>query len=67
MFIVIWQLLQLFEFVDLYLQILKLDHDISINRKHIASVCAKARNEYSKTQIKKDFKAGLKVISFFLN
>lgn len=36
-------------------KILKLDHDISINRKHIASVCAKARNEYSKAQIKKRF------------
>ncbi|XP_033730770.1 uncharacterized protein LOC117320229, partial [Pecten maximus] len=39
---------------------LEIDKTIDMKRKEISSICAKARNEYSKTQIKRDFKAGLR-------
>ncbi|XP_045194118.2 uncharacterized protein LOC123549787 [Mercenaria mercenaria] len=39
---------------------LELEKKLNVHRKAIAAICARARNEYSKTQIKRDFKAGLK-------
>ena len=44
-------------------QINELEKKLSVDRRKIAAVCAKARNEYSKREIKKDFKAGLRVMS----
>ena len=32
-----------------------------VERKEIAAICARARNEYARVEIKKDFKAGLRV------
>ncbi|XP_060079931.1 serine-rich adhesin for platelets-like [Ylistrum balloti] len=39
---------------------LEIDKKIDIKRKEIAVICANARNEYSKSTIKRDFKAGLR-------
>ncbi|XP_069113087.1 microtubule-associated protein futsch-like [Argopecten irradians] len=39
---------------------LELEKKIEVKRKEISAICAKARNEYSKSQIKRDFKAGLR-------
>jgi len=43
---------------------LELEKKTSIHRKEIAAICAKARNQYSQTEIKRDFHAGLKVGEF---
>ncbi|XP_048745844.2 uncharacterized protein LOC125658551 isoform X2 [Ostrea edulis] len=39
-----------------------LQHEVTIGkkRKELSSLCAKARNDYSKKEIKRDFKAGLR-------
>ena len=47
-------------------QINELENKLIVDRRKIAAVCAKARNEYSKREIKKDFKAGLRVMSLTL-
>ncbi|KAL4234557.1 hypothetical protein ACF0H5_006198 [Mactra antiquata] len=39
---------------------LELDGLLHTKRRALASMCAKARNDYSKSQIRRDFKAGLK-------
>ncbi|XP_021368917.1 uncharacterized protein LOC110460370 isoform X2 [Mizuhopecten yessoensis] len=41
-------------------QSLENDKKIELKRKEISAFCAKARNDYSKSQIKRDFKAGLR-------
>ncbi|XP_052816315.1 uncharacterized protein LOC128242920 isoform X2 [Mya arenaria] len=41
-------------------KILSLDKTLNIERKMIAAICALARNDYSRSQIKRDFKAGLR-------
>lgn len=40
-----------------------LQHGMTIaqRRKELSSLCAKARNDYSRKEIKRDFKAGLRV------
>jgi hypothetical protein len=40
-----------------------LQHGVTISRKRkdLSSLCAKARNNYSKKEIRRDFKAGLRV------
>ena len=48
---------------SLFLQIQTIDKEVAKNRKAINAICAQARNEFSKAQLKKDFKAGLRVSS----
>ena len=43
------------------IQMNEIENKLVIERKEIAAICARARNEYAKREIKKDFKAGLKV------
>ena len=40
---------------------LKIEKEKNKTRKQLSAFCAKKRNEYSNIQIKKDFKAGLRV------
>ena len=46
-----------------FFQIQTIDKDVGENRKAINGICSVARNKFSKTQLKKDFKAGLRVSS----
>lgn len=45
-----------------------LQHGMTIaqRRKELSSLCAKARNDYSRKEIKRDFKAGLRVGSLII-
>ena len=44
-----------------FLQIQTIDKEVAKNRKAINAICAQARNDFAKAQLKKDFKAGLRV------
>jgi len=48
------------------LQLNELSAKIARQRKALLETCAKARNEYSRHQIRRDFRAGMKVGGFHL-
>jgi len=43
------------------MQLNELSAKISSQRKALLEICSKARNEYSRHQIRRDFRAGMKV------
>lgn len=49
------------------LQNLEIENKLSIHRKTLSAICAKARNQYSTQQIRKDFRAGLRVRAPYLS
>jgi uncharacterized coiled-coil protein SlyX len=46
---------------ELRKKVIELESRVGVQRKNLAALCSKARNHYSTTEIRKDFRAGLRV------